>query len=114
MMVNRKIGLLTDNIFQKYSFSNIDKYLNYASKKGKMDKINQTQNWISGQITKILDSDIHTYKVWVHSAHCLCERWQISQKTVEPQTLMCISDCQTPKTPTIVNTLTTLYSSFQM
>jgi len=44
MMVNRKIGLLTDNIFQKYSFSNIDKYLNYASKKGKMDKINQTQN----------------------------------------------------------------------
>ena len=27
------------HIFQKYSFSNIDKYLNYATKKGKIDKI---------------------------------------------------------------------------
>lgn len=39
------------HIFQKYSFSNIDRYLNYASKKSKMDtikpntKLNQWPNY---------------------------------------------------------------------
>jgi len=40
------------HIFQKYSFSTIDKYLNYASKNGKMDMIKpntKLNQWANNQ-----------------------------------------------------------------